>query len=80
MNLKNTYTSMKGIASNLLSLAFKRASTSFDAMESRGYIGKLNFYREEKPIQKKELILTIIYLVVIGFIFLYERKSLWRVY
>ena len=80
MNLNNTYTSMKGIASNLLSLAFKRASTSFDAMESRGYIGKLNFYREEKPLQKKEIILTLIYLFVIGFIFLYERKSLWRVY
>lgn len=76
-NMKNTYSSMKGIASNLLSLSFQRASVSFDAMESRGYCGKLNFYREEKPIKAKELVVTIIYLLVVVLIFLHERKSLW---
>lgn len=74
INLKNTYISMKGIAMNLLSLSFQKASVSFDAMESRGYIGKLNFYREDKPIHKKELILSIVYLILIGFVFLIERK------
>lgn len=73
-SLKNTYSSMKGIAMNLLSLSFKSASISFDAMESRGYVGKLNFYREEKPIHKKELICSIVYVVAIIVIFLLERK------
>lgn len=76
-NIKNTYSSMKGIAPNLLTLSFRRASVSFDAMESRGYSGKINFYREDKPIQKKELIILILYVLVICFIFMLERKSLW---
>lgn len=50
-----------GIAANLLVLAFQKASVSFDAMELRGYEGRLEFWEEEKPVGKKEVIGAIIY-------------------
>lgn len=65
---KSSYRSMFGIATNLLVLSFKRASISFDAMESRGYNGTIKFWQEKKELHKKEVILGVIYFIVLGII------------
>lgn len=42
---------------NLLSRSFRRASASFDAMESRCYTGEIRFLEPEKPVTADSLIL-----------------------
>jgi cobalt/nickel transport system permease protein len=65
---KSSYRSMFGIATNLLVLSFKRASISFDAMESRGYNGSIKFWQEKKELHRRELILGAVYFIVLGII------------
>lgn len=50
--------SFGGIAANLLVLSMRRASHYYDAMESRCYQGELRFLEQEKPVQRKEVILA----------------------
>lgn len=64
-NWRNSFRSMGGIASNLLVIAFKKSSVSFDAMESRNYRGTLSFWEEEKTLHLKEFIVALIYFAFI---------------
>lgn len=73
VNRKNTYRTMMGIAQNLLLLSFRKASVSFDAMVSRGYDGKIEFWQNEKRLHKKECIYAGIYFVLLTIIFVLER-------
>jgi len=73
VNRKNTYRSMMGIAHNLLLLSFKKASVSFDAMVSRGYDGKIEFWQNKKRLHKKECVYAGIYFVLLTLIFVLER-------
>ena len=72
-DFKTSYRSMFGIATNLLVLSFKRASMSFDAMESRGYNGSIKFWQEKKLIHRQEVILGVMYFIVLGIIIIAER-------
>lgn len=52
IGIRQGYRSFFGICANLLVLAFRRASDSYDAMEARGYDGRLRFLEQEKPVTK----------------------------
>lgn len=72
-SIRASYRSMFGIASNLLMLSFRKASISFDAMEARGYDGHIEFWQEEKKLQRKEIVAGAGYFVVLVFVVLIER-------
>lgn len=75
-SMKASYRSMLGIASNLLVLSFRKASISFDAMEARGYDGHIEFWQEEKKLQRKEIIAGTVYVAVLALVILIERAWL----
>lgn len=70
---KSSFRSMGGIASNLLILSFRRASISFDAMESRGYNGRLAFLEEEKPMHRNEAAWAAVYFSLLSIMIFVER-------
>lgn len=71
--IPTSYRSMFGIAANLLVLSFRKASVSFDAMEARGYDGKIEFWQEKKKLHKKEAGMGILYFIILGIIILITR-------
>ncbi|MFA9377967.1 MAG: cobalt ECF transporter T component CbiQ [Lachnotalea sp.] len=73
INLKRSYQSIFGICSNLLVIAFKKASRSFDAMEARCYDGKLKFIEREKTITVKQKKIAGAYFIVIITMSVLER-------
>lgn len=50
--------SFGGIAGNLLVLSMRRASTYYDAMESRCYGGEMRFLEQEKPARAWQIVLA----------------------
>lgn len=67
------YRSFFGICANLLVLAFRRASASFDAMEARGYEGNIRFLEQEKPVTKKQRLAAVVYAAALCAALLAER-------
>lgn len=57
-NYRNTWRSFGGIAANLMSRSFVRASRNFDAMESRGYDGEIRFLESVKPFKGFQMLLA----------------------
>lgn len=57
--------SFGSIASNLLLVSLRKASTYYDAMESRCYDGTLAFLEEEKPINKEQCLCMTGYIVMV---------------
>jgi cobalt/nickel transport system permease protein len=63
ITLQRSYQSFFGVCSNLLVVAFKKASRSFDAMEARGYDGTITFIDKKKPITRKQIVVVGIYFI-----------------
>jgi cobalt/nickel transport system permease protein len=76
VNLKRSYYTFFGVCSNLLVIAFEKASKSFDAMEARCYDGKLIFLEKEKLITTKQFRYVGIYFVLIIVCLVMERMCL----
>lgn len=73
IGLRQGYRSFFAICTNLLILAFRRASDSFDAMEARGYDGELRFLERKKPVTKRQKWLLAGYGMLVGMGLLAER-------
>ncbi len=65
IDLKTSGRSFGMIGSNLMIVAMKRANTYYDAMEARGYDGRLNFLEEKKPIKLMQVLGAICFIGVI---------------
>ncbi|MEG0912206.1 MAG: cobalt ECF transporter T component CbiQ [Oscillospiraceae bacterium] len=57
VNYKTSIRTLGAICSNLLVQSFHRASQCFDAMESRGYDGKLKFIENQNRVRGGEVVL-----------------------
>lgn len=55
-NIAATFRTYPKLAANLMVLSFRRASRSFDAMESRCYEGDICFLEQDKPFAAKQLL------------------------
>lgn len=73
ITLQRSYQSFFGVCSNLLVVAFKKASQSFDAMEARGYDGIIAFIEKKKPITRKQIVVVGIYFISLIMILAAER-------
>lgn len=72
-SVSGAYASFTSICTNLLVLAFFRASKSFDAMESRCYDGAVQFLEREKPVTGGQVALLAVYLVAAAAMLVLER-------
>jgi len=71
---KNTYRTVGYLMTHLLLVSFRRASDSFDAMESRCYMGKIDFLEQERKATAKQWFMVFCYgMVLIGFIAVKRR-------
>jgi cobalt/nickel transport system permease protein len=68
VDLKTSWYSFGSILSNLLIVAMKKSNAYFDALESRCYMGRLQFLTEEKPLRGKFIVYAIIYIAVLSVI------------
>ena len=73
ITLKRSYQSFFGICTNLLVVAFKKASNSFDAMEARGYDGTIKFIEKKKIIDRKQILMVGLYFVILIMMLSIER-------
>lgn len=63
---KKTWLNSTGmIAGSLFLKSFKRSMSMYNAMEARCYDGTIEFLNEEKPVKKRQIVLTVIYFVCI---------------
>ncbi|MEG7530841.1 MAG: cobalt ECF transporter T component CbiQ [Hungatella sp.] len=74
LNLRCSYRSFLGICSNLLIVAFQKASQNFDAMEARNYEGHLRFLEKAKPIKREQIFVVGLYLLFLTGILFAERR------
>lgn len=75
MNWKRSYHSFFGICTNLFVISFRKAAKNFDAMEARGYNGRLRFLESEKSVTRKQLAICSIYFLII--IVLLVMEGVW---
>ena len=74
LGYKDYRTSIKSFgstASNLLVVSFKKANAYYDALESRGYDGRMHFLQEEKKVPGRERVLaalSVVYLFAVFFV------------
>jgi cobalt/nickel transport system permease protein len=73
IGIRQGYRSFFGICANLLVLAFRRASDSFNAMEARGYDGELRFLEEKKLVTGRQRLGIVLYGVLLAAGLLAER-------
>lgn len=73
-NLRRSYASFFGICTNLLAVAFGKASKSFDSMESRGYDGDLLFLETKNKVTGKHAAAAVVYLAAAFMTALAERS------
>lgn len=73
---KSGFRTASGLLLSLLAGSLRRASASFDAMESRCYDGTLRFYHEEKPVIAVHTVSFAAYCSVLIVIAVLERKFL----
>ena len=66
IGIRQGYRSFFGICANLLVLAFRRASDSFNAMEARGYDGELRFLEEKKLVTGRQRLGIVLYGVLLA--------------
>ena len=71
--IRQGYRSFFGICANLLVLAFRRASDSFNAMEARRYDGELRFLEEKKLVTGRQRLGIVLYGVLLAAGLLAER-------
>lgn len=67
----NTRTSLRtfgSIGSNLFIVSMKKANHYYDALLARCYDGQLNFLTEEKPLDRKLVLCTVLYFSVLSMI------------
>lgn len=62
--IRSSFYSFGSIGKNLLLYSFRKANLTYDAMESRGYEGRIAFYSEERNIKAPEITFFILYFVV----------------
>ncbi len=62
--IRASFYSFGNIAKNLLLYSFKKANNAYDAMESRGYEGRIAFYSEDSRVKAREIIFFILYFTV----------------
>ncbi len=62
--IRNSFCSFGSIGKNLLLYSFGKANATYNAMESRGYEGRLAFYSEDNGIGAAEVVLFILYFAV----------------
>jgi len=65
IDLKTSWYSFASILSTLLIVSMKRANAYFDALESRGYDGRLRFLREKKTVKPKVAAAAAAYIAVL---------------
>lgn len=65
-NWRTTLRTMMGISANLMALSFRRAATSFDAMEARGYHGNIQFLESEKSGNVFHLLICVLGIFLLG--------------
>lgn len=65
-----------GIMTSLLALSFRRASTAFDAMESRCYDGHLRFLSPVKPLRARDLTAACLGAALLALVWAAERSFL----
>ncbi len=63
-SIRSSFYSFGSIGKNLLLYSFRKADFAYDAMESRGYDGKIAFYSEDRNIRLLEIVFFILYFVV----------------
>lgn len=68
--------STAGIMTALLLRSFQRASTAYDAMESRCYTGTLRFLETPRPVRTRHLLWLLAWMCVVILLFLTERAWL----
>ena len=69
-NFRSSCFTFGNIASNMLIISLKRASTYYDAMEARCYDGDLCFLEEKKQIKIQQIIYSIVFITGIIFIWI----------
>lgn len=70
---RRSFQTFFGICSNLLVVAFRKASASFDAMEARCYDGKLVFLEKKKPVTGVQMGTLCLYVTVVILLLAGER-------
>ena len=73
-NLKASFISFGSIASNILVVSLKKANAYYTSMEARCFDGDLNFLQEEKKLNKKQLIIAVLYVLSMLIIWLVTSK------
>ena len=64
------------VMTSLLALSFRRASTAFDAMESRCYDGHLRFLSPVKPLRARDLTAACLGAALLALVWAAERSFL----
>lgn len=72
-DIRCSYRTFFGICTNLLVIAFQKASRSFDAMEARCYDGEIRFLESEKKMEIGNILILVIYAGVTIGILMMER-------
>lgn len=74
--LRNSVCTAGRISGALLASSFRRSNQCFDAMESRGYDGKLRFLSHTPAFQWQHLLTAAAYLLVLFIIVLFRKRVL----
>lgn len=72
-NFKNGVKSASNIMISLFIFSLKKAGASFDAMQARGYTGRIRFMQKKKAISIKQIIIVLIYIATMLAVFTLER-------
>ena len=59
------------MAGNILVVSLKKANAYYTAMEARCFDGDLNFLQEEKKLKKKNLVLTVLNILIMFAIWIF---------
>ena len=63
-NFKSSIFTFGNMAGNILVVSLKKANAYYTAMEARCFDGDLNFLQEEKKLKKKNLVITVLNILI----------------
>lgn len=73
INFRTSLNSFGKMGAGLLLRAFKRSNALFDAMESRGYDGKIRVLQEHHPAKKKEIVAIAVFELILLALTIWRR-------
>lgn len=75
VDFKTSCYSFGQVASNLFIVSLKRGTAYYNALESRCYEGELHFLEEEKPIQVKQVIAAVFFVMFLVMIWILTKEN-----